>query len=243
MRQKQQISVVKEQLSIVALTMLCITLLSACVGEGIPYERIFKPTVSTDNVTNFTGTTATICGNITNTGAPPYHERGVAYGTSQNPSIEENKKIVDGEETGNFCAQIDGLAPNRTYYARAYAINDAGVAYGNQVEFTTAGGQPVVSASTATNINTTYATLGGTITNAGSPFYSIRGVFYGTTQNPAYTGGTEWAIAGSGTGDFSGVVTGLSVFTKYYVQAFATNSQGTAYGAPIDFTTLDVPPE
>ena len=45
--------------------------------------------------------------------------------------------MVSGTETGYFSVAITGLTANTTYYARAYAINAAGVAYGNQVSFTT----------------------------------------------------------------------------------------------------------
>jgi hypothetical protein len=46
-------------------------------------------------------------------------------------------------------------------------------------------------------------------------------------------------VDGSGTGSFTSNITGLSSGVKYYVRSYATNSSGTAYGAEINFTTLD----
>ena len=38
----------------------------------------------------------------------------------------------------SYYASITGLSPNTTYYVRAYATNEVGTSYGNQVVFTTA---------------------------------------------------------------------------------------------------------
>ncbi len=48
---------------------------------------------------------------------------------------------------------------------------------------------------------------------------------------------------GTGVGSFISHITGLTPSTMYYVRAFATNSEGTAYGATVSFTTkeIDVP--
>ena len=45
---------------------------------------------------------------------------------------------------------------------------------------------------------------------------------------------------GNGTGSFSNTVTGLTANTTYYIRSYAINSQGTAYGDQILFTTATV---
>ncbi|NJK96197.1 MAG: hypothetical protein HC905_15930 [Bacteroidales bacterium] len=42
---------------------------------------------------------------------------------------------------------------------------------------------------------------------------------------------------GTGTGVFTSNMTGLTRNTKYYVRAYATNSEGTSYGDTLSFTT------
>jgi hypothetical protein len=89
-------------------------------------------------VTGITRTTAVAGGNITEVGRPPYIERGVCYsGTSGEPNIENHlRKPAPGEGAGEYTVTLTGLTEGATYYVRAYAINDAGVAYGQTVNFT-----------------------------------------------------------------------------------------------------------
>jgi uncharacterized protein (TIGR02145 family) len=90
-------------------------------------------------VTNITGTTGVSGGNITNNGGSLVTQRGVCYSTSVNPTTA-NSTIISGSGTGSFTSNLTGLTANTTYYVRAYAINSAGTAYGNQVSFTTTSG-------------------------------------------------------------------------------------------------------
>jgi len=97
------------------------------------------PTLTTAEASNVTVTTATAGGIITDVGTPAYTERGVCYGTTVNPTVDGNstKIAVSGSGTGSFAANLTGLTAETTYYARAYATNDNGTVYGNEVSFTT----------------------------------------------------------------------------------------------------------
>jgi hypothetical protein len=91
---------------------------------------------------------------------------------------------------------------------------------------------PTVAFPTVTNIGTTTATLGGTITVDGCSSQSLteRGIYYSTTNGFADGTGTKVSETGTfGTGAFTINVTGLSPTTTYYYKAFATNSMGTGY--------------
>ena len=46
-------------------------------------------------------------------------------------------------------------------------------------------------------------------------------------------------VDGAGLGSFTSSITSLSSGVKYYVRSYATNTEGTAYGAEVNFTTLD----
>ena len=129
--------------------------------------------------------------------------------------------------------------PNQgtTYYVRAYAINNVGTSYSNEVNFTTFEAQPIVSISTSVpiNITTSTATLGGNISSDGGNVITERGVVYGTSINPT-TSNTK-IQSGSGIGIYSVSVTGLNQGTTYYVRAYAINSSGTSYGGNELFIT------
>jgi hypothetical protein len=44
---------------------------------------------------------------------------------------------MDGTGSGSFSSVIEGLQPLTIYYVRAYAINSAGTAFGDEKSFVT----------------------------------------------------------------------------------------------------------
>lgn len=94
------------------------------------------PTLVTSAVTQITETTAITGGNVTNEGEAKVTERGVVYGTNQNPTTADAKN-VSGSGKGEFICSLTDLQPNTTYYVRAYATNAKGTSYGMEVCFTT----------------------------------------------------------------------------------------------------------
>ena len=94
------------------------------------------PTVTTDMASNVTANTATTGGNVLSDGGAVVTARGVCYGENPNPTLSDNY-TVDGTGTGAFTSNLTNLVENTTYYARAYATNSAGTAYGNEETFIT----------------------------------------------------------------------------------------------------------
>ena len=93
-----------------------------------------------------------------------------------------------------------------------------------------------VTTATVSNITATTATCGGSvITDGGAPVIA-RGVCWSTSQNP--TTSSPHITNGTGTGNFTITITGLTANKTYYVRAYATNKAGTAYGEQKSFTTL-----
>jgi hypothetical protein len=92
--------------------------------------------VTTSLITNISITSATSGGNVTDDGGSLVTERGVCWSTSPNPTIVNNK-VISGAGTGIFTSNITGLISGITYYVRAYVINSSGIAYGNELVFTT----------------------------------------------------------------------------------------------------------
>ena len=93
-------------------------------------------TITTSPISNTTSTSASTGGSISATGGSLVTQRGVCWSTAQNPTTA-NSSTNDGNGTGSFTSNLTGLTANTTYYVRAYAINSAGTAYGNQQSFTT----------------------------------------------------------------------------------------------------------
>lgn len=193
------------------------------------------PTIVLTAVSSVSGKTATSGGNVTSDGGSTVVTRGVCWDTSPNPTTG-SAKTSDGYGKGIFTSDLIDLTPNTIYYLRAYAVNNNGTSYSNQISFTTSKvSLPVVSSSSASNISSNSATLGGNVTSDGNDIVSERGVVYATTQNPTLAG-NKYPM-GSGTGIFSSNITVFSSKTTYYVRAYATNSVGTVYGSQLGFTT------
>lgn len=66
-------------------------------------------------------------------GVSSVHERGICYNYSGNPSVAFYRQTA-GWGVGKYGCHLTGLNPGFTYYARAYAINAAGVTYGKVFE-------------------------------------------------------------------------------------------------------------
>ena len=98
--------------------------------------EIVLPTVTTNAVTNIKVTTATCGGNVTFNGNATVTARGICWGTSPNPTIDDNK-TTDGSGTGSYTSNLSNLASQTTYYVRAYATNEKGTSYGEEKSFTT----------------------------------------------------------------------------------------------------------
>jgi len=94
---------------------------------------------------------------------------------------------------------------------------------------------PTVTTFELSEISTTTAISGGNVTLDGGAVVNARGVCWSTSQNPTIE--NYLTISGTGTGTFISNIISLEPGTTYYVRAFATNSEGTAYGNELIFST------
>lgn len=94
------------------------------------------PTVTTLAVDNISFKSAEGGGNVTLSGGLAVTERGLCWSTSHNPTVSDSH-ANNGTSTGSFSVTMTGLEPSTIYYVRAYAVNDNGTAYGNEMSFTT----------------------------------------------------------------------------------------------------------
>ena len=99
-------------------------------------KAITIPTVTTSSATNISVTSATVGGNVTDDGGATVTERGVVYSTNPSPTVENNK-VVCSRGKGAFTCNLTDLQDGVTYYVRAYAVNEKGIAYGEQQSFMT----------------------------------------------------------------------------------------------------------
>ncbi len=113
------------------------------VPQGVRAVRAFSrpcnpclPTVITHSVSNVTHNSAGVFGEVSSEGGARVIAKGVTYDTMPNPTINGNL-TTGGSGSGPWHITINGLYPMQQYYARAYATNSVGTAYGSMVTFTT----------------------------------------------------------------------------------------------------------
>ena len=87
---------------------------------------------------------------------------------------------------------------------------------------------PTVSTSGASGVTNTQIIANGNVTDDGDATITERGFYFGTSTNRASN--PKYVVSGT-TGGFSLTRTSLSTSTTYRFWAYATNSQGTTYGA------------
>jgi hypothetical protein len=103
-------------------------------------------------------------------------------------------------------------------------------------------GAVTINSVTATAITTTTATSGGTAVSTSCGTITAKGVVWGTSLSPTIPSANSTSD-GTGTGDYSSSITGLTANTLYYVRSYAVNSNGiTVHGANTNFTTVSKAP-
>ncbi len=201
-------------------------------------NAIIAPEILTQQVTDITTTTATCGGNIISDGGCPIIVRGICWSTNQNPTISD-EFTTNGDGVGEYTASITNLEPNTKYYVRAYAETNDSIIYGNEVHFTTnAIIAPEILTQQVTDITTTTATCGGNIISDGGCPIIVRGICWSTNQNPTIS--DEFTTNGDGVGEYTASITNLEPNTKYYVRAYAINSNDIYYGEQVSFTTEEI---
>ena len=106
-------------------------------GDELSFNTAaLTPSVTTGTYSSLKATTVTFAGEVTADGGAVVIARGICWGTSASPTVNGNK-TSEGTGTGSFSSQITELQGGTDYYARAYAINSSGTAYGGDVAFRT----------------------------------------------------------------------------------------------------------
>ncbi len=96
------------------------------------------PTIETREPDNILQSSAVLNGLLRRNGGDDIAEKGFCFSKDvAEPTVEDQKVLVDSPVIGRFSAVVENLTPGTTYYVRAFATNTAGTAYGDVVIMTT----------------------------------------------------------------------------------------------------------
>lgn len=95
------------------------------------------PTVSTGAASFVNLNSATIVGSITDFGCTTITASGFEYSSIKGFAAGNGTKVTTTAVGNNLSATLTSLVPASTYYYKAYAVNNGGIAYGTQQSFKT----------------------------------------------------------------------------------------------------------
>ena len=104
-------------------------------GDQLVFDTKMLPmAVRTISVSDVTGSRVKAAGEVIRDGGYEVKECGFCWGVGHNPTIDGLHMKVDVRKC-TFESYFSGLEKGQTHYVRAYAINEEGVAYGDELEF------------------------------------------------------------------------------------------------------------
>ncbi len=213
------------------------------MGFSVRCVKSLTPSLLTKPPITIATKAAVLSASLIYDGGSEISERGFCWSTDRSPTII-NDYITDTtsmNELNDFSSLVEDLQKNTTYYIRAYAKNEFGIGYGNEISFKTkTSSVPIIKTTAVTNIGITTAQAGGEIVDNGEREIISKGVCWSTLPSPTIQ--DDHTQNGTGTESFIAEITGLNPNTIYHIRAYAVNDLGISYGESITCTTIPLNP-
>jgi Leucine-rich repeat (LRR) protein len=212
-------------------------------GKEITFSTLeYKlPTIQTNTATDIGLDVVTLSANVKDLGRGELKERGIVVSKSPKPTIDDMKFKSSITDLGEYKIVVTKLEVNTKYYVRAYAQNEAGVVYGDEINFSTLDYTfAKISTNDIGNISYRSARIGGEVTNEGNTPVTERGVVISREKSPTIS--DRKLTVGNGLGGYMVDVNELIPNSTYYIRAYCINSKGIVYGNERNFRTLDDTP-
>jgi len=183
-------------------------------GASLPVA----PTVTTNSISTYDVTTATLGGNITNDGGDNTTSYGYYYSTnselsSSNLGVGTRVEVGTGTKTGSYSKSQTGLSAGTTYYVLAYATNGFGTGYGTVRSFTT---KVTVNFGTRTGGNAPTVTANAATISSGASVAKGATVVFTANKQDGYTFNAWYNHATAGSS--------VSTDNPYTIASIASNT-------------------
>jgi len=206
------------------------------------------PALSVQPATGITADTATLNGQILDTGGQDVHLYAV-WGDEDTGRISlgawDHFVNLGMHGAGAVSMNVVNLDPVSTYYFRFFATNSGGATWTDPAgSFTTTANAATVTLRQASGVSPFSATLGAEVTSTGGEdprVYFVWGADNQGADPDAWDHEVDMGIRG--TGPLNTTLSGLSRMTQYYWSLYAVNSGGLSWAGPAAmFVTLPEAP-
>ncbi|MFC6859061.1 hypothetical protein [Zunongwangia atlantica] len=179
-----------------------------------------------------------LSGEILNDGGGSVTERGVCFSLNEGATIETGHQIASlVRGSGEFETEIQGLEDGEDYYLKAYAVNEKGVGYSEEIIISTPIANPPVFE------NDRQAVAGAhdvffyvNLLETGEGAIEEIGLVWGENENPTLEDHVE--INEDLSQSYLQRISGLDSETTYYVRPYAQSRGNIIYGDQEQITTI-----
>ncbi|WNH10610.1 hypothetical protein [Thalassobellus suaedae] len=195
------------------------------------------PTLQTNEAESIGVFQASIWGKVLNNGGSSVRERGVCYSIIENPTYNDSKKnasVVKG--SGDFMVDLTNLKFGQVYYAKAYAINEKGIGYGNEISFTTSSINPPIVLIGDTKVASVHDIWLEVKTQESDEKISEVGIVYSTLSNPTIE--SNKIVRDGVENNFKQRITVLDAETLYYIKSYTITPNAITYSDEIAISTI-----
>lgn len=189
-------------------------------------------------VSDITATTVTLESNVTFDGNCDIINCGFCWSENENTDINNN--IIVCENPSLMRMTIDGLEEGRMYYVRAWAENVKGIAYSDEISFSTLLlTLPEMSEVSVIEVGRNKAAVSSSVLFNGNAEIIECGFCWSEFSEPTIE--TNKKCTSTNISEevwrFSDVLTDLPEATNIYVRSYAINAKGISYGNTTSFVT------
>lgn len=186
--------------------------------------------IAIGEVTDITSTEASLQATILYRGDYPISECGFVYDKVSGVSLDSESPTLVAQKLDNITDQMSARATSlthgTTYYVKAYAATAYGVAYSDEISFTTNNDIPAELAAVVLEENNyTNVTISSQVVQANGDIQAFGFSWSQTNQLPNIVDDQSIVL----TGDFRHTIEGLRPNLTLYVRAWAENKAGVNY--------------
>lgn len=181
----------------------------------------------------------TVTAKITNDGNGTISGVGFYYSmTNKNPTAADSPLPCEVKEDNTITGVISGLLKNKTYYVRAYAVNEEGEGVGGVIEVLPLPVGALSFGEVTYSLKDNALTLISSITNTGEGTVTERGFLWSTTTNVPTD--MDKLVATGDNKAFTATLPAVKKDTPYYIRAYAVNERGQTNGELLEVTPIKV---